>query len=110
MGNQEFKEPSLDARLDEVPEEKLFVKVYDPADEDYRNELMRTIEKVGTIVSGLPFKERVVLRLSFGLDGYDITSLQQIALDLGISYKKAVELKENAFQELKKKLNGTAAF
>ncbi|MBI2671567.1 hypothetical protein HYX16_01400 [Candidatus Woesearchaeota archaeon] len=104
MENQEFKEQSLDARLDEVPEERLAVKGYDPADDDNRNELMGIREKVYSLVSGLPFKKGgAVLRLRFGFDGYDEKSLTQIALNLGKTYKYIVKLKEKVFKELKKK-------
>jgi RNA polymerase sigma factor (sigma-70 family) len=107
MEDQEFKEKTLYARLDRIPNRKLAVTDYDPAEEDYKNGIK---EKVNTLVSRLPFKERVILRLSFGLGEYNATPLREIALDLGINDENAAKLKENALKKLKEELDGTVVF
>ena len=70
-----------------------------PHEELVRTELSRTLE---TLLSLLPQRESLVLRLHFGMEDGHCLSLEQIGKQLGVSKERARQLEKQGIEKLQK--------
>ena len=70
-----------------------------PQEQLVREELNRTMEK---LLSMLDERQRLVLRLHFGMEDNKCHSLEEIGNRLGISKERARQIKQQAMEKLKK--------
>ena len=97
---------SMDAPLDSDPDRTLLeaipdARAADPADILQNEEVNRYIEEW---LKCLPEKQREVVERRFGLAGRDISTLEQVGMDVGVTRERVRQIQVEALAKLRKLL------
>ena len=97
---------SLDAPLDIDPELSVFDAISADPSAGPENQLqhVETERLVGAWVAQLSGNQRYVLERRYGLNGCEVFTLEQLALDLGLTRERVRQIQIEALNKLRKKL------